>query len=632
MSAAALTLLAPLMKKLERSHAPMNVRRLEQTAMLAVDVYEHLRHRSGILMTEHIIEVLDILLPFEPDEDTVVACILHHVLDSREVTLTELQEKFGPKVRSLVTAVHLLSHITLESRRHSIDDLRLMFLSAAEDIRALLIILCDRVNAAENLERFSHADQRSIAVDLLHLFAPVAARLGIHSLKQRMEQCAFPVMYPADAERIAEQLHSVEEKYGEFLPRAAVALRAALQTEGISAEVFGREKLPYSIFVKMRTKAYSHVDRLHDLFALRVVVSSVEECYRTLGILHQLGKPAANRFKDFIAFPKPNGYQSLHTTLMRLPEVPEAVFIEVQIRTKEMHREAEYGIAAHWSYKEGGTAERAAHRVQLQNVLAEQYSVEGHERESALADHIYVLTPKGDIIELPEGATPLDFAFHIHTDLGLSFRAARVNGNIVPLDYELENGDVIDILKHKTPQPSPEWMQLLRTASSRSRLKRYLYSLNREALVAAGRELVNTELAKKRLPPLDPDLSLLRRYDGKVLPRSEREDLLMKIGQGSERAGALLFHLSALKEIPVAVEAPVRKPRVRLQRKDSLVELEGGVQMPMRFASCCKPQDAQGSPITGFITRAGHVMIHREICRMIRNANPERRVKVKWRT
>ncbi len=620
---------SPTFRRLFAAGKQFNHDRVRSAIALAEQLYRGLTHRSGVAILQHVQDVLEVLLPFEPDEDAVIACILHHILESKKITLMDLEEQFGQRVRTLVSGVHLLSHVTLEDRRASIDDLRLILLSVSDDIRIVLIILCDRCCSVELINQFPLTERRAVCRDVLNLFAPVAARLGIHSLKQRMETHAFPVIYPDDAERIREQLNEVHRKYGDFLGGAAEALERVLQEQGIRASVSGREKHPYSIFSKMRAQALTHVDRIYDLFALRVVVSSMDECYQALGILHRLGRPALNRFKDYIAFPKPNGYQSLHTTLVKLPAVPDPVFVEVQIRTAAMHREAEFGVAAHWSYKEGGTAEQAAHRVQLQHVLASQHALGGEEVASAYVDHIFVLTPKGDIVELPEGATPLDFAFQIHTNLGLSFRAARVNGDIVSLDHVLENGDVIEILKHKTPKPSPEWMQLLKVASSRTRLKRYLYSLHRDLYLARGRKFINEELARRTLPPLDTELTAFKVVAGTTLTASEREDIVIKIGQGSEKAASLF------PKLPVSQRGVLRptqaRPRPRQQRKDAIIEVEGGVQMPMRFAKCCKPEATEGKPIVGFVTRTGDVTIHLQKCHLQKNANPERQVKVRWR-
>ncbi|MDO8649050.1 MAG: HD domain-containing protein [Candidatus Peregrinibacteria bacterium] len=601
--------------------------RMGEAYALAEELYRGRLHWTGVSLLEHVSGVLKVLLPFEPDEDTLITCLLHHALETRQVTLMELEEQFGTKVRSFISGVHLLSHVTMANSRNSIEDLRLMLLSVSDDVRVIFIILCDRCYVLTQLAHVPHEEQRRLCQDVLNLFAPVAARLGIHTLKQRLELLAFPIVYPADAERIGEQMEGVARRYGKFLPKAAAELSAALKQQGIASLVDGREKQSYSVFMKMKAKSLSSVLSMSDLFALRVVVATEEECYRVLGMLHRLGRPVQNRFKDYIAFPKPNGYQSLHTTIAQLPGVPENMFIEVQVRTHEMHREAEYGIAAHWSYKEGGMADRALQRLQLHTVLASQHStVESEREESSLVDHIFVLTPKGDIVELPEGATPLDFAFQIHTDVGLAFRAAHVNGSIVPLDYALENGDVVEIVKHRVPRPSPEWLQLLKMASSRSRLKRHLYALNRDAYVAHGRDLLNEELVRMRLPPLDPDLTLLRLSEGKMLSVHEREDLLLKLGQGGEPLSAILARIDALKS---TLQAPQRK--VRLQRKDVLIEIEGNLPMPMRFAKCCKPNENHPLELIGSITRSADVVVHARGCKMLRAGNPERRIKVKWR-
>lgn len=621
--------IAGLLQTMDPARLP-DSEKLRCTLERAEELYADRKHWTGVSLLEHTLGVLQALLPFQPDEETVNACLLQHALKTRRIGLPELEEEFGQNVRALVSSVHLLSHVTMRNRKSSIDDLRLMLLSVSDDVRVLLIILCDRCYVLEHLSDAPAAERRRICRDVLSLFAPVAARLGIHTLKQRLESLAFPFVYPLDARWIEEQLDAVHARYGFFLETAASSLAAALREQGIVASVQGREKLAYSIFTKMKSKTLSHVESLPDLFALRVVVDTEEDCYRVLGLLHRMGRPLANRFKDYISFPKPNGYQSLHTTVALLPGVPEGVFTEVQIRTHSMHREAEYGIAAHWSYKHGGKAQRSVQKVQIQQVLTGQQSVETRDAESALADHIFVLTPKGDIVELPEGATPLDFAFQIHTDLGLTFRAARVNGSIVSLDYELENGDVVEVLSHRVPQPSPEWLQMVKMASSRSRLKRYLHSIDRSTYVLRGKETVNEELRKRRLPPLDSDLSLLRRFEGRYLSYDEREDLLMKIGQGSDKAGSILLHLDLLRSRPPAPRNASRRAAPP-SRAAVPVEVEGGLPMPVRFAKCCNAQKGDRGKIVGSITRTGEVMVHTAECRMILNANPERKIGVRWR-
>lgn len=592
----------------------------------AVAMYGNQLHWTGESLIDHCLGVLEAFLPFEPDDDGVIACLLHHVLDTKQWTLDELEEKYGSTVRSIVSGVHLLSYVTMENKRMSIENLRLMFLRVSDDIRVVLLILCDHNYKLAHMHRLSVDLQKSICRDVLLLFAPVAARLGIYSIKHQMESLAFPVTYPVDSARIAEQLEQIHQQHGEFLEAASSQIALLLAEAGIAARVEGREKQPYSIFQKMKQKSLSHVQGMYDLFAFRVIVDDVAACYQALGVLHRTGHPIAHRFKDYIGFPKPNGYQSLHTTLARLPGIPDGMVVEVQIRTASMHREAVLGIAAHWSYKEGGVAGYAERKAKLQRALSLQQPLE-ESKHSVLTDHIFTLTPNGDIIELPEGSTPLDFAFNVHTMLGLCFKGARVNGNIVPLHYHLENGDIVEIIKHKDPHASANWLNVLKTASAKSRLKRYLVSQNRPAYVQLGRESMNAELAKLELEPLDADLHILRNIDGHTLTFSEREDFLMKIGQGSQNAASLLPHIDALKTLDRAVQREQRRVASPAQM---LPKVEGNIPMPVRYARCCKPDEQQRGLITGVIGRDGMVRVHRASCKMTRTVNPERRIKVRW--
>lgn len=606
-----------------------NLGKLREAFADAGVMYGDQVHWTGERMLSHCLGVLETVLPFEIDDDGVIACLLHHALDTKLWTLDDLEKKYGAHVRSIVSGVHLLSHVTMKNRRMSLENLRLMFLRVSDDIRVVLLMLCDHQYKLGKLDTLSPEVRRSICRDVLHLFAPVAARLGIYSLKHQMESRAFPVAYPVDSARIMEQLAQIQTRHGEFLRTSANNLATFLRESGIDARVEGREKQPYSIFQKMRTKSVTHVEDIYDLFALRVIVKSEAECYQTLGQLHRIGHPVVNRFKDYIAFPKPNGYQSLHTTLARLPGVPEGIFIEVQIRTEGMHREADLGIAAHWSYKEGGAVEYAKRRTQLQRALSQQPFEES--TRTVLTDHIFALTPKGDIIEMPEGATPLDFAFNVHTMLGLCFKAARVNGNIVPLTYHLENGDIVEILKHHEPHPSPNWIQLLKTGAAKSRLKRYLIEQDRPSYMQLGREMLNSELGRYHLPHLDPDLGILKLFDGKRLSFTEREDLLVSIGQGAQNIGSVMQHLDALHEWAEKMRLEAMETKVKIpQIIPARAQTEGKIPMPMRYARCCKADEGVRGDITGIVGRDGTVRVHRTSCNHIRNANPERKIGVMW--
>ncbi len=536
----------------------------------AVRMYGDQVHWSGERLMTHTLGVCELYLPFDPDDAGMQACLLHHILDTKLWTLDDLNRDYGQDVRSIVSAVHLMSHITTYGRRVSMEDLRLMVLRVSDDMRALLLVLCDFARQLDCLPHMQSDMRRRLCRDVLQLFSPVAARLGMYSLKHRLESRAFPVMYPVDAVRIVEQLEEIQEKHGDFLPEAALLLQESLSDAGIQAKVEGRQKQPYSIFQKMDSKSVTHISQLFDLFALRVIVESDEMCYQTLGVLHRMGHPVAHRFKDYIGFPKPNGYRSLHTTLASLPGVPEGIVVEVQIRTAAMHREADLGIAAHWSYKEGGDASSLVRRVELQQALLQGPS-EGA-RHIPLSDHIFVLTPKGDVIELPEGATPLDFAFNVHTALGLSFKAARANGSIVPINHPLENGDIVEIIRHNEPKPSYNWVSIVKTSSAKSRLKRYF----------AERDANHTLF---------------------VHDKSES-----------------------------TAELPPTKETSNIQLPDSskFVGIEGNIPMPVRFARCCKPDEGHKAHITGVIGRDSIVRVHRMPCKMIRNVNPERKIGVKW--
>jgi GTP pyrophosphokinase len=620
-----------ILSSIDQAGVPFDQQRLESAVRTAQEAYRDQTHWSGETLLEHVAGVLQVLLPFQPDEDAVIACVLHHVLSMEGWSLVEIEQQFGRKVRSLISGVHLLSHVSVQGRRRPIEDLRVMLLSVSDDIRTIFIALCDRAYLLDMVHRLPEEEQRRVSQDALQLFAPVAARLGIYSLKHRMESRAFPVLYASDAERIQSQTARLHDEHGEFLPSVVQNVARELTSRGVTAvQVMAREKQPYSMFVKMGQKSLSDVGNIYDLYACRIIVDSVEQCYQALGVIHQIGRPISQRFKDYISFPKPNGYQSLHTTVAQLPGAPDDVLIEVQVRTKDMHREAEFGVAAHWSYKSHGSTVRAMEQVQLQHMIESQSVLEeGQEGTARLVDHIFVLSPKGDIIELPEGATPLDFAFQVHTDLGLSFRGARVNSVLVPIDHQLENGDVVEILRHSNPHPSPHWFQHLRVSSARSKLRRYLYQQDRPALVAQGRTLVNELLRKHGLAILDQEARALRECDGQILTQQEREDLLMKIGQGSERVASLVDRAAVFQDvihIPASHEASLES-----KAEQRIVQMADGVPMPTRYAKCCKPEEKAFPPIVGVVSRTGTVIIHKQGCGMLRNANPERQVDVRWK-
>jgi len=592
----------------------------------AEHMHGHQMHWAGESLTSHMLGVLELYIPFDPDDAGIVACLLHHALDTKIWTLDDLDREYGSDVRSMVSAVNLLSRVTMHERSIAAEESQMMFLRVSDDMRTVLLILCDYLRKLEQLPHLAPDMRRRLSRNVLELFAPVAARLGVYSLKQRLESKAFPVMYATDAARIAEQLEYLEQRFGDFLPSAALLLTRQLAEQGIEARVEGRQKQLYSIFLKMQGKSVTHVQSLFDLYALRVIVPDEAACYQTLGILHRIGHPVANRFKDYIGFPKPNGYRSLHTTVAKLSGMPDTVVVEVQIRTEAMQREAELGIAAHWSYKQGRDALDAARQRELHNSLIGQESEDAAVKRG-ISDHIFVLTPHSDIVELPEGATPLDFAFNVHTTLGLCFKAARVNGAIVPIAHALENGDLVEIIRRSEPKPSYNWLGVLKTASARSRLKRHLALADREGTIQAGRDTVNAELERRNFAPLDPDLSLLRFVDGITLSLSERQELLLNIGRKAQTVTSLLRHVDALKGMLDEQKIHVAhfKPGTALS-----IKFDEGIHMPYRFALCCKADKGDLPLLSGVAARDGIVRIHRHTCSMLRNVDPGRSVEVRW--
>ncbi len=621
------------LEELRKKHPALGGHKLQKALNVATQAYENrqMDHMEGVTMLSHAQGVLKIFIEFCPDEDALAACLLQHVLKC-DYPVQTLEEEFGKNVRDIVSRIHLLSHMSTTDWRRSVDDLKIMLVSVADDTRVLILKLCIQCYLIENLEALKPQSRIIHCRQSLQLFAPVAARLGIYALKYRLEQRAFPVAYPTDSGAIDRQIELLHKSHGNFLNAAVSHLRQFLSQEGLKCEVMAREKHSYSLFQKMQRKSITDIEKVTDLIAIRVVVPTLPDCYQVLGLLHRLATPISHRFKDYISFPKPNGYQSLHTSVIGLPGAPGNLMIEVQIRTADMHREAEYGIAAHWMYKEERAIQRSVGRMQLNDVLLRQQSVAREKNDTAdlrLVDHIYVLTPHGDIIELPDGGTPLDFAFSLHTDLGLKFKSARVNGSIVPISHKLENGDVVEILTHKHPRPALHWMEELATPSARSKLKAYFFSHNRAQFITRGREMLNAEFKSRRLSALDGELSALKMFDGQTQSLKEREDLLVKIGMGTVRVSTVLGHLS-LDQVPAKKKQPAAK--VKAEAAHLVAIGDRSIDMPYRFAKCCSPNTADPRPkhIVGFITRAGDISVHKDDCRMVKAANPERKISVSW--
>ena len=591
---------------------------------------------SGDVFFRHPFEVATILAEFEYDAVTIAAGLLHDVLEDTEVTRDELTHEFGEEIVLLVDGVTKLSRIPFQTREeHQAQSLRKMFLAMAEDLRVVVIKLADRLHNMRTLRHLPEDRQIRLARETLEIYAPLAHRLGMWGVKWEMEDLAFRFLEPrAYYDVVNKMAKQRQEREGE-LETVKNTIRETLVEIGITAEVAGRSKHFYSIYQKMQRQVKSF-DEIYDLLAVRVVVDTVKDCYGVLGIVHTLWKPVPGRFKDYIAMPKSNMYQSLHTTVIG----PEGDPFEIQIRTWEMHRIAEKGIAAHWLYKEGqrrGAVEFEEKMAWLRQVMDWLREMKDPEefmttlRIDLFEDEVFVFTPKGDVKNLPAGSTPVDFAFSVHTDVGLHCTGAKVNGRIVPLDYQLNNGEFVQILTSKTPSPSRDWLNFVKTSRARSKIRAWVKEQQREGSVDKGHDLLVKECRKLGVDPgeaLKADVltELAKRYG-----LGSREDLLASIGHGKILPRQVVSKLAGSEEPPqVSQQTKVAPPAPRQSKVPLGISVKGMDNLLMRISKCCNP--VPGDEIVGYVTRGRGVSIHRTDCPNVAALaqEPERRIDVQW--
>jgi GTP diphosphokinase / guanosine-3',5'-bis(diphosphate) 3'-diphosphatase len=454
---------------------------LSEAYKLAQEIYGNEQCVTGESLILSAEKVARLLLPFHPDAKTLTATFLQYVNDME--ALKQIEERFGKDVRSTISSLAILDRWHDRTSSNSPAELHRMVTVLSSDVRVLLICLHNCLNTLEQAKHLNEKARILLARDVLEVFAPLCAKLGIYSLKYRLETLAFFILHSQDASEIDCTFETLRKKHGDFLSICHQSLKDSIKREGLNVAISARKKHPYSIFRKMNRKNITSMTDLYDLYGMRILVESIEDCYRLLGVIHSEYRPILHRIKDYIAMPKPNGYRSLHTTAMSVSQRSPKLPVEIQIRTYEMDEEAEYGIAAHWNYKEHGTTQPLKNKVWNKRIQSLQQITSSDDSsvpeitedciQEELSDRIFVMTPKGDPIELPKGATPLDFAFRIHTDIGLCFRSAKVNSVIAPIDQHLENGDMIEILRWKLPKPSEQWITALRTKEARQKLRGY---------------------------------------------------------------------------------------------------------------------------------------------------------------
>ncbi len=601
---------------------------------------------SGEPYIVHPLETASYLADLQMDAATLAAALLHDVVEDCDVPIAKIDHEFGPDVARLVDGVTKLNKLdlmnaaengALEPFGWSPEDtnraasLRKLLVAMAQDLRVVLIKLADRMHNMRTLQFHTPERRKAIAQETLDIYAPLAHRLGMWDMKWRLEDMSFHYLEPVKYKEISRLLSQRRDERERYIGNVREVLVQALRNAGLRAHVTGRAKHIYSIYGKMQSYAAQgkEFDDIHDLFALRVNVKDKNECYVALGVVHDLWNPLPGQMDDYVAKPKENGYQSLHTTVMG----PEGMPFEVQIRTEEMHQVAEYGIAAHWRYKEGKAQDNPFEQQMtwLRRLLEWQRDVSGPEeflenvKTDILPDQVFVYTPKGDIKELPAGSTPIDFAYHVHTDLGHRCMGAKVNGKLVPLDYRLNNGDTVEILTSKVARgPSLDWLNsnagYVHSATARGRIRAWFRRQERGTNIQRGRDLLTRELRRLSLNPSEEDLA-------KLFHLESVDDFLAAFGSGGITANQLVTRLTQrpeTKTLPEEYTPPASGPA-------SGVEVLGAGDLLTSLAKCCSP--LPGDNIIGFITRTRGISIHRKDCKNIANEDePQRLVRVDWGT
>ncbi|HPT86664.1 MAG TPA: bifunctional (p)ppGpp synthetase/guanosine-3',5'-bis(diphosphate) 3'-pyrophosphohydrolase [Bacillota bacterium] len=600
----------------------------------AAEAHRGQKRDSGEDFIQHPLEVAVIVYDLGMDTTSVVAALLHDVVEDTAIDLEEIKHRFGPDVAMLVDGVTKLTRLNFQTQQEQqMENLRKMFLAMTQDLRVIIIKLADRLHNMRTLKALPEERQKKIAKETLEIYAPLTHRLGMWKIKWELEDLALRYLDPEAYYDLVQKVGQKRQEREGFVRSVEEALANALKETNIHAEIQGRPKHFYSIYHKMHNQGKTFGE-IYDLLGIRVIVDTVQDCYEVLGIVHTLWKPIPGRFKDYVAMPKSNMYQSLHTTVIG----PEGEPFEVQIRTREMHRIAEYGIAAHWIYKENGTNDKdlrekiawLRHLIELQGDMRDSEEFMETLRIGLFMDEVFVFTPRGDVKNLPAGSTPVDFAYSVHTALGHQCTGAKVNGRLVPLDYQLKNGDIVQIISSKqSAGPSRDWLQFVKTSKAKNRIRQWLREQNREENIQIGRDLLERELRKQGMD-LQENLRQEVLLDGaKKLGFNNTDDLLAAIGDLKVTPAMFIGKIAGEKEPVRPVQVRTESEDKRKSRKPSYgVTVKGVENLLVRFSKCCNP--VPGDEIIGFITRGKGVSIHRSDCINLVNEDQERMIEVAW--
>jgi GTP pyrophosphokinase len=613
---------------------------LNRAYVFSVNAHGMQTRASGDPYFAHPIEVAGILTRYRLDTATIATALLHDTVEDTVTSLAEIERRFGEEVAKLVDGVTKLSRIELQSREaNQAENFRKFLLAMSADLRVLLVKLADRLHNMRTLRFLKSEDKRlRIARETIELYAPLAERIGMRDFQEELQDLAFAELNPEAREGIVKRLEFLRERGGNVVPRIIAALEDVIRSEGIEARISGRQKTPYSIWRKMQQKAVEF-EQLSDIMAFRVVVKSVADCYRALGVIHGRYRVVPGRFRDHISLPKPNGYRSLHTGVFG----PEGHRIEVQIRTEEMHQFAEVGLAAHWQYKQNVTKSSDSEQYRwlrgLLDILEQGADPEEffeHTKLEMFQDKVFCFTPRGDLIELPRGATPVDFAYAVHSQIGDTCAGAKINGRMLPLRTVLKNGDQVEIITSRAQTPSPEWERFAVTGKARARIRRFIRQRQRQEYTELGRAMLERAFRQRSgtfsAKSIEP---LLRQFSAPTA-----DDLVAAVGQGNiaarDVAQAALPDAAVVTEPAKAKSAPAKRARKnkkdgKADGKGSAIELKGLIPgMAVHFAGCCHP--LPGERIVGIVTTGKGVTIHTIDCESLESFvdTPERWLDVSW--
>jgi GTP pyrophosphokinase len=597
-------------------------------------VHKGQRRMSGEPYLTHPVEVAGVIADLKLDVPSVVTGLLHDTVEDTLTTLAEIEAGFGAEIAALVDGVTKISQINFSSREEKqAENFRKMILAMARDIRVILVKLADRTHNMRTLDSLPPERQHDIAQETVDIYAPLAHRLGIYWMKSELEDNSLRYLHPEVYYQLKRNVAKKKAERERYIQEVITVLAKRLEESGIEAEVTGRPKHFYSIYEKMQSQNLLY-DQIYDLVAFRIIVDSVRECYEGLGVVHANWKPVPGRFKDYIALPKANMYQSLHTTVIG----PYGARMEVQIRTHAMHRVAEAGIAAHWRYKGGQrvASEDAQRFTWLRQLLEWQQHVDDPQeflrsvKEDLFSDEVFVFTPKGDLLNFPEGSTVIDFAYRIHSEVGQHCAGARVNGRLVPLRYHLRHGDTIEIITTASQTPGKDWLTFVKTSRAKQKIRNWIKYQQRTRSVAVGREILERDLSRYHL-----DLAKLRK-DGQLarvvseLSQRDEESLLAGLGYGKITSHQVLGKLLPAEVLHQPKEEGTLKRLFRkIARQDhDGVRVSGVEDVLVRFGKCCDP--LPGERILGFITRGRGVTVHAVDCPRVLESDPQRRVEVVW--